>query len=338
MSYQGFKAIACTVAGVSFATLTAGIAAAQTMVVATDRQGSLMNRVGTAMAKVMTDHSEMRFVVRPFAGPDAYMDALNRGEIKLSVLTASTVYVEVTGKNKAKKIRKNMRILRAGPNVLRLGLLVRKDSPVAKVADLKGKKLTSDFGGHSTLPYSIAAGLSNGGLTWDDVVKVPVTGVVDGVKSFGAGRADSSWAALGMPAVREIHAKSPVRFLSFENEPALVARMRELMFPGLQLVHFPKPIPPLSIFEPVNLITYDTYLVANKDLDSATARKVVEAIWKGTDAFVKASPIFAGFAREKAVTLIPMSPYHPAAVEFYKAQGLWTEAAMKANEAARNIQ
>lgn len=323
--------------GTGLMTLSAGIAQAQTMVIATDRQGSLMNRVGTAMAKTITDNSSLRAVVRPFAGPDAFMGALDRGELKLAIMTASSMYIESIGQNKSKKAHRNVRILRSGPNVLRLGFVVRNDSPIKSVAELKGKKLTSDFGGHSVLPRSIATGLANGGIGWDDVVKVPVTGVVDGVKSFGAGRADSSWAAVGMPAVREIHAKNKVRFLSFENTPEKLTMMRKMMFPGMKLARFPKPIPPLGIMEPVNVITYDTYLLANKDLDDATAGKVVEAMWKGTASFVKASPIFRGFAQKNAVTDLPMTPYHPAAVSFYKKQGLWTDKAMAGNKAAAMI-
>jgi hypothetical protein len=308
--------------GAGMVAATVGIAAAQTMVIATDRQGSLMNRVGTAMAKTITDNSSLRAVVRPFAGPDAFMDALDKGRIKLATLTAASAYIEVTGTNKSKKAHKNIRILRSGPNVLNLGFIVHNDSGIKSVAGLRGKKLTSDFGGHSVLPQSIATGLANGGLTWDDVVKVPVTGVVDGVKSVGAGRAQSSWAAVGMPAVREVNAQKAVRFLSFKNDPATLAKMRKMMFPGMKLRTFPKPIPPLSIRGPVNLITYDTYLLANKDLDDATATKVVEGLWKGTASFVKASPIFRGFQKKNAVTDIPIMPYHPAALKFYKAQGL----------------
>jgi len=215
--------------------------------------------------------------------------------------------------------------------------MVKNDSPVKVIGELKGKKLASDFGGHSTLPHSIATGLANGGITWDDVVKVPVTGVVDGVKTFGAGRVDSSWGAVGMPIIREIHAKEKVRFLSFDNSPAALAKMREMMFPGLQLAHFPKAIPPLGIMGPTNLITYDTYLMTHKDLDNATAKKITEALWKGTAAFTKASPIFRGFSQKNAVTSVPMVPYHPAAVEFYKAQGLWTDNAMKGNDKATKM-
>ena len=332
-----FRNLAVLTVGAAALAATVNMATAQTMVIATDRQGSLMNRVGTAMAKTITDNSKLRMVVRPFAGPDAFIGALNDGELKLAILTANSTYTEITGQNKAKRAHKNVRLLRAGPNVLRLGFIVHTDSDIKTVAELKGRKITSDFGGHAALPRSIAAGLSSGGLTWDDVVKVPVTGVVDGVKSVGAGRAESSWAAVGMPAVREIHAQKPVRFLSFDDSPAAVAKMRKIMFPGLKLTKMPKPIPALSIFEPVNVITYDTYLLCHKDLDDATATAVVDALWKGTDAFVKASPIFGGFKRENSVTDLPMAPYHPAAVAFYKEKGLWTEASAMGNDRAINV-
>lgn len=323
--------VPCATGAIVLAGVACG-AAAQTMVIATDRQGSLMNRVGTAMAKTITDHSKLRAVVRPFAGPDAFMAALNSGELKVAVLTASSTYTEFNGLTKSKKPRKNIRILRSGPNVLRLGFIVHADSDIKSIAELKGRKLTSDFGGHAVLPRSISAGLSSGGLTWDDVVKVPVTGVVDGIKTIGAGRAEASWAAVGMPAVREIHAQKPVRFLSFDDDPGKVAKMREIMFPGLKLVRFAKPIPALAISQPVNVITYDTYLLAHKDLDSATAGAIVEGLWNGTGALLKSSPIFGGFKQKNAVTTLPMAPYHPAAVAFYKSKGLWTDAAMKANE------
>ncbi len=334
MPVQGHRSVITLALGAGLVSLTASFASAQTMVIATDRQGSLMNRTGTAMAKVITDHSNMRAVVRPFAGPDAFVGALDRGEIKLAMLTGGSVHTEVHGLNKAGRVIKNIRILRSGPNVLRLGFMVPNDSDIKSVGDLKGRKITSNFGGHSAVTRSVEAGLASAGLGWDDVRQVPVTGVVDGIKALGAGRVEATWGAIGMPVVREINAQNAVRFLSFDNSAAAVARMRKVMFPGLKLVLIPRAIPPLSIRGPVNVITYDTYLLANKDLDDATATKVVEALWKGTDVLLKASPIFAGFKRENAVTTLPMAPYHPAAIAFYESQGLWTDRAMEANEMA----
>jgi uncharacterized protein len=275
-------------------------------------------------------------IVRPFGGPDAYMDALNKGEIKLATLTASSVFIEVKGQNKTKRRHQNLRLLRCGPNVIRLGFIVRKDSDIKEVAQLKGKKVTSDFGGHAVLPRSIAAGLSSAGLTWDDVVKVPVTGTVDGVKSVGQGRTDSSWGPVGMPAIREVNAQVGVRFLSFPKSPESLKKIREIMYPGVKLVTV-KTNPALSVLHDVNLITYDTCVITNKDLDDATATKVLEGMWKGTDQIVKSSPIMRGFSKKDAATDIPMAPHHPAAVAFYKKMGVWNDELDKANKAAMEL-
>jgi len=68
-------------------------AAGQTLTLATDAPGSTYNAVGSGMAKVITEGSSLRVIVRPFGGPDAYLDQLNNGEVNLAALSSSTAYV-----------------------------------------------------------------------------------------------------------------------------------------------------------------------------------------------------------------------------------------------------
>jgi hypothetical protein len=42
-----------------------------------------------------------------------------------------------------------------------------------------------------------------------------------------------------------------------------------------------------------------------------------------------------GFTNKSAATDLPMMPYHPAAIEFYKAKGIWTDKVAAANAAVR---
>ena len=71
------------------------------------------------------------------------------------------------------------------------------------------------------------------------------------------------------------------------------------------------------------VILFIAYLVANKDLDDATVRKILAVLWDKTDALVKVQKSLAGFVQKNAVTDAPVAPYHPAAVAFYKEKGLW---------------
>jgi TRAP transporter TAXI family solute receptor len=332
MTELGGRFVSCrwTLAAIAVAGVAATAAQAQTLTLASDSPGSTMNTVASGIAKVVTEGGSVRPVVRPFAGPDAYMEAFDNGELHLAVYSSVSAWGAMEGETPQKKKFTNMRLLRSSEGGLRLTFVVLKESGIKTISDLKGKRVTSDFGGHATIPKSIAASLATVGLTWDDVRRVPVPGAVDGVRAVGDRRVDASWASLGMPQAREVHAKSPVRYLPFENSPKALETLRKMLFPGVQLIRT-QPNPAIGLDDEATLITYDTYLVAHKSLDDKTATAILEAMWNKTDDLVKIHASLAGFTREAAVTDIPMLPYHPAAIAFYKTKGAWNETVAAAN-------
>lgn len=316
-------------AGTAFAMLT-GAVHAQTITLATDAAGSTYNAVGSGFAKMIGDASALRVVVRPFGGPDAYMDQFNKGEITLATFSGSSAYLSYYGKNRAKKAYKNIRLIRAGNGGLFLGFIALADSTIKNVVDLRGKRVSSDFGGHAVIGRSVTAALASAGLTWKDVKPVPVTGANDGVAALKAGRVDASWASLGQPVVRELHAQKGVRYLGFENNEKTLSILRKMIVPGVKL-GLVKANPKIGVPDAVHLITYDAYLLANKDVPEATVKAVLDALWGKTDELVKIHRGLSGFHNEAAVTEVPMVPYHPAAIAYYKAKGLWTKEAEAAN-------
>lgn len=305
-------------------------AAGQTLTLASDAPGSTYNAVASGMAKVITEGSSVRVIVRPFGGPDNYLDQLNTGEVNLATLSSSTAHISYIGDNRAKKEYKNLRLLRAGQGGLFVSFIVLKDSDIKMVADLKGRRVTSDFGGHAIIGRSMTGALATAGLTWKDVRAVPVTGANDGPHALDTGRVDASWASLGQPVAREIHAKKGIRYLGYDKTPAALETLRKHIFPGVKLETVKKS-PGIGVENDIFLITYDAYLIAHKDVDGNAVRAALEALWKGTDELVKIHRGLSGFTREAAVSDLPVIPYHPAAVAFYKEKGLWTEAAQKAN-------
>jgi TRAP transporter TAXI family solute receptor len=325
------KSAAKTLLSVAAATaLTLGAASAQTLSLATDAVGTTYNAVGSGFAKVITENSDVRVIVRPFGGPDSYLDQLDNGELHLATMSASSAFVSYIGRNKAKKSYRNIRLIRSGVGGLYLGFVAYQDSPIKKVSDLRGKRVASDFGGHAIIGRSVTAALATAGMTWDDVKAVPVTGANDGVKALEAGRVDASWASLGQPVVRELHAKKKIRYLGFDNTPESIAILREKVFPGAKLVTV-ETNPGIGIPEPVDLINYDANLIASKDMSDDAVKKVLEAVWNNADTLTKIHRGLSGFKNEAAVTNVPMIPYHPAAIAFYKEKGIWTEGAEMAN-------
>ncbi len=311
-------------------TLFASAASAQTMIIATDRVGTTFNAIGSGIAKVVTESSPARVIVRPFGGPDAFLGGFDNGELQLATLSSSSTFWAASGKNPSGKKYANMRIIRAGAGGVRLTLAVPKDSDIKRIADLKGRKVASDYGGHAVIPTSVSAALATGGLTWNDVKQVPVTGAVEGVRQIGEGRLDAAWAAFGMPIAREVHAKIGLRYLSFEATPDSLATLRKMIFPGAQLVTM-KANPKVGLETDTNFISYESYLLAHKDVDDASIKAVLAALWDNTDTLTKIHRGLKGFTNDYAVSTLPVVAYHPAAIDFYKEKGVWTKEADMAN-------
>lgn len=324
-------------AALGLSALVAGVplsASGQSLALATDAAGTTVNAMGSGMAKVITQGTGINVAVRPFAGPDAWLPLLGRNEIHLGAISSFTAWESYAQKGLGgAPVVRNMRLIQSGSGALYVGFLVLARSGINKVSDMKGKRMASAFGGHSAVIRSLTASLAGANLTWKDVVQVPVVGIVNGIDALVGGRLDVTWAALGQPQVREAHAKVGVRYVPLENSPKALQLLREQAFPGAILADIPPNTAP-GIEGVTPMMTYDSYLVATDQLPADTVRKVLSALWERNAELVAIHRSLKGFARENAVTQVPVVPYHPAAVAFFKEKGAWTPAADKANAIA----
>ena len=266
--------------------------------------------------------------MRPYAGPAAWAPVVNAGEVPLGVMSSNSAYQAFSGDNEQKKKFSNLRLVRAGGASLMLGFVARKDGPIKTFADLKGKRISSGFGGHLSIGNSLRASLKVAGLTWDDVTAVPVTGANDGIDALVANRLDASWASLGQPRVREADTQIGIRYLSVPDTKDAEAIYQDIVFPGAQIAIAKAGVVP-GVVENTRLLSYDTYVVANKDVSDEVITKMLEGLWKGTKELFGVHPSMRGFTHEAAVTGAPVIPYHPAAIAFYKSKGLWNDKAQQ---------
>ena len=309
-------------------------ASGQSLAMATDAAGTTVNTIGSGMAKVITQGTGINVAVRPFGGPDAWLPILANNEIQLGAVSSFTAWESYAQKGAGgAPVVKNMRLIQSGSGSLYVGYLVLAKSDIKRVKDLKGKRMSSAFGGHSAVLNSIASTLAPAELTWKDVVPVPVVGIVNGIDALVSGRLDATWAALGQPQVREAHAKIGIRYLPLENTPQALNLLRKIAFPGAQIANVPANTAP-GIEDVTPMMTYDSYLVSTDQLPADTVRKILTALWDRNADLVSSHRNLAGFTRDHAVTLVPVIPYHPAAVAFFKEKGVWTDTVDKANVAA----
>jgi TRAP transporter TAXI family solute receptor len=291
--------------------------------VATHAVGTLYNQIGTGIATVVSRHSPMTVRVQPFGGPPAWLPSMNEGNTDMGVLTGADAVTSYKGIVLYKRPFKNIRLLLVG-GALQLGFYVRKDSPIKTTADLKGKRVPTAFPGIPIAALSSKAALASVGLSYKDIVQVPVSDLQAGNEAFMEGRTDAGWHALRSPAVREADARmSGVRFIPVNDSPEGAAKMAEVYpgsYPAIQ-----KAGSAVGILTDTALLNNDIYLVAAKAFSDDAAYAVIKALWDNMKELWAMHPSLRSWQQSHMVSTAAYIPYHPGAIRFYKEKGLWTK-------------
>jgi uncharacterized protein len=290
--------------------------------------GTVFYSLGSGLAKVISESTPIQAQVQPYAGSSTFLPLIDSGELDFGMVNAVDMGLAYQGPNRLKIGGRNpyphvpnSRLIMRG-STLKSSLIVRKDSPIKSIRDVKGKRVTGEYPAQLAVWYNVFGSLSNGGLTWDDVKVVPVPAVNEGVDALIQGRADVTTHAIGSAKVKEADATIGIRYIPLDCSPQGEARIKKAV-PGYYLSTV-KAGSSTGILEDTCAYTYDIYFVGHKGLPDAVVQAVLKAIW---DNIAKLPPLHPGFVewtKERAVDPEVTIPYHPAAVQFYKEQKLWS--------------
>lgn len=304
----------------------AGAQLPKSVTLGTNPPGSIFYTVASGLAKAVSQAAPFQMTLQPYAGTSTFLPLLNSGEMEFGVVNAVDMVLtyrgpdfKVGGRNPFPHAPNVRLVMRGSP--LLVGLLVRKDSPIKGIRDIKGKRMTGEYPAHLAVWYNMFGHLASAGMTWDDVKIVPVPAVNDGVDALVHGRADVTEHALNSAKVKEADAAVGVRHVSDDCSPEGAARLRAAV-PG----YYPRIIKAgtaTAVAEDTCFIAYDIYLGAGKDVPDAVVEAALKAIWENVDKLPPLHPIFKQWTRERAVTPDPTIPYHPGAIRFYKDRGVW---------------
>lgn len=306
--------------------------------IGTNPAGTAFYAVSAGLAKVISDAGPMQSVVQPYTGSSTFMPLLDSGEIDFGIINAvemnlgyqGPAKLKISGKNPLPHVPNTRLIMRGSP--LSVSLVVKKDSPIKTVQDVKGKRVTGEYPANVAIWYHIYTELANAGLTWDDVKVVPVSSVNDGVDALVQGRADVSNHAIGVAKIKEADAAVGVRFLSLDCSAQGDARVRKAV-PGYYVTTL-KAGSSTGIIGDTCVLTYDIYMVGHKGLSNDVVAHSLRAIWDNIDKLPPLNPQFLEWTRERAASADVTIPYHPAAVQFYKEKNLWNA---KIDEAQKRL-
>src|SRR6266508_736081 len=166
--------------------------------IGTNPAGTVFYAVSAGLAKVISGAGSMQSIVQPYTGSSTFMPLLDSGEIDFGIVNAvemnlgyqGPARLKISGKNPLPHVPNTRLIMRGSP--LSVSLVVRKDSPMKTVYDVKGKRVTGEYPANIAIWFHISPELANAGFTWKEVNVVPVPAVNDGVDALVQGRADVS--------------------------------------------------------------------------------------------------------------------------------------------------
>src|SRR6267143_1422904 len=284
----------------------ASAAGAQTVGFATLPPGSILHAQASVIAKVVQDHSKLQVRVNGYGGDAPILEAVNTQKADFLLLDVGEVADAYKGQGDWKG--KPLPNLRSAITLYgsQMAFWVKKDSGINSIADLKGKRVPSEWTQQTgVLPHTTAL-LNAGGITYHDVVKVPEVNVVRAADDFKAGKLDLLFFAVGAPKVAEVAAAvGGLRLLPIDRLPDAERRMKKVRAE----YYFSRvnPAPHIAgVDKPSRVQTIDVVV------------EFVKAMRENKKALVEGHPNFSRFVEGNAGKRQPRLPHHPGALKYFK--------------------
>lgn len=294
---------------------------AQVGSIATLPQGTVWNTMSSVLAGQARESSDLRLVVQPYGGNAQMLQAVNDQLAEFSLDDVNDTISAVTGTGDYDNPMPNLRVI-ARVNPFPVGLYVKDSSGLETVADLKGRSVPSGWDAFPLARSHLTAILAAGGLTWDDVKKVPVPELIRGSDDMASGRVDSAFFAVGGPKVAEVDAAvGGVRFLTVTANDETLAKIKAVR----PAFYFSKvtPAPPrVGVREPMMFVTWDNVLLAGAHVSDDQVKKFLSVMFENKEAIGKAYPPLRALDLQTAFKEYPSLEYHPGAVAFYEENGI----------------
>lgn len=311
------KAIRRTTAATIIIATTGVAAHAQDFTMATGQQGGSWYPVGGAIkAIVERENPDMSITVTPGAGVSNVV-GVDAGRFAIAFANSTSTVDSLSGKEPFRK---------ATTNVCNLGVLypqffqvvARADSGIKTIADMKGKRLTTQQLGN-TGEFLTRELLSTAGMTFDDLASVSNTSYSDSASQMKDGQVDFFTLGSSLPtgSVMDLASSRDIVLVNIDEDTFKHFKDQNAAFQRREVKAGSYP----GFDETIHTISYDTHMVAPCDYDGTVVKAVLAAVADNPESFGAISKAMASLTVEEMATDLGV-PFHPAAMEFYKERGV----------------
>ena len=300
--------------------LGATLATAQVAALGSTATGGT-SQVGRTLAAAISETGAMQMRPQEMANTADYIPLVNAGELEFGIanIVQLTYAVNGTGMSEGRPNANLQMVATLMP--FRNAYIVRKDSDIRSVSDLAGKRVPV-FADRALGDYVTRGYFANADMSLDQVEGVAVPNFPRMWSSFAEGSSDVSIVVVGAGNSREFDASFGIRYLSFDNSPEALERMREYL-PQTYLQEMPAGSVP-GIEEPTFVNVFDYTFFAGADVSEDLVYAAVKALWEKEADLLAGGPFWNGFAKESMGKDVGVT-YHPGAIRFYKEMGVWQE-------------
>ncbi len=289
--------------------------------------GSGFYAMGVGFTDILNKYSDLTVNIQSIGSSVMWLPLFKSGEADIGLINVDEgreAYLGLFGHEEATKGQgwDFRTIMRGSPLVV--GIYVKNENTdIQSIPDLRGKKVPSEYGGMVTMLRSMKSFLANGGLTYDDVIPVPVTaGYGPDVKSaFLEDRVACLNSSMASGFTKELDAMVGIRYLSIDTSPEAVARMKEWY------ISYPYPVKAgqfAGVREDIYARAHDVTLAARPDLHNDVVYKILEVVWDNYEELAPVHPLLRQWTPDRFVSTDITVPYHSGAIKFYKDKGVWT--------------
>jgi TRAP transporter TAXI family solute receptor len=295
------------------------------MVYAGSRAGSGSYAVGVGISELITKHVGVRTV--PEAGAAAKNAVLlHKKEVELGNVQSGTLYDAVRGTGLLSKFGKmNIRLMFSSSLTTPCAFIVRRDSGITSVTDLKGKKVMATNPSSPAFTRSADMMLEAMGMTREDIEDISFSSFSEASPALKDGRVSAAihpQPSIGIaPFLQEFNASVPARLMAapWEKLEALLGKYPYFSKAVLRAKYYG------DITDNSDLMTigFRDIVVCGTDLPEGLVYEIMKAIFGHLDKLYTYHPVAKPWTADPLA--VSLAPYHPGAIKYYKEKGLWTK-------------